>query len=82
MATFDLSTDLGVSGQLNAPILVDAVRYAERVVLESGIALGGAALSKEQTEDVIRRGYRVLAHGFDALVLKAHVREALSWGRH
>ena len=30
IAPFDLSTELGVSGQLNAPELVQAVTYAER----------------------------------------------------
>ena len=36
-------------------------------------------LTKEQTQAVVARGYRVLAHHFDVLVLKHFVREALSW---
>ena len=34
-APFDLSTDLGVSGRLDAPELLDAVTHAERVIAEA-----------------------------------------------
>ena len=81
IAKFDLSTDLGVSGQLNAPILLDAVGHVERVVREAGIPLGGAALSREQTRDLLGRGYRVLGLGFDVLMLKEQVRQAAEWCR-
>ena len=79
VAKFDLSTDLGVSGQLNAPILLGAVRHVERTVLEAGIPLGGAALSREQTRDLLGRGYRMLGQGFDVLMLKQQVRQAAEW---
>ncbi|MGE0418707.1 MAG: HpcH/HpaI aldolase/citrate lyase family protein [Acetobacteraceae bacterium] len=79
LATFDLSTDLGVSGQFDAPILIEAVQHAERVILEAGIPLGSAALSLEQACDCIRRGHRLPVHGFDVLMLRAHVREAMDW---
>ena len=38
VATFDLSTELGVSGKFDAPVLLDAVRHAERAILNAGIA--------------------------------------------
>jgi 4-hydroxy-2-oxoheptanedioate aldolase len=50
VATFDLSTELGVPGKFDAPILLDAVRRVEQAVLKAGIALGAAALTREQTE--------------------------------
>lgn len=79
IAPFDLSTELGVSGQLNAPELVQAVTYAERVILESGIPLGGAALTQEQTHALVKKGYRLLWHAFDVLLLKQFVRQAAEW---
>jgi 4-hydroxy-2-oxoheptanedioate aldolase len=79
IAPFDLSTDLGVSGRLDAPELTDAVAHAERVILEAGIPLGGAAMTREQTQAVLAKGYRVLAHHFDVLMLKQIVREAIAW---
>src|SRR5215212_5152813 len=79
IAPFDLSTDLGVSGRMDAQELVQAVSHAERVILASGIPLGGAALTEEQAHACIQKGYRLLWHGFDVLVLKQFVRQAMGW---
>jgi 4-hydroxy-2-oxoheptanedioate aldolase len=79
IAPFDLSTEMGVSGRLDAPELVQAVTHAERVILESGIALGGAALTAEQTGALVKKGYRLLWHAFDVLVLKQFVRQTADW---
>lgn len=81
VATFDLSTELGVPGKFDAPILLDAVRRVEQAVLKAGIALGAAALTREQTEGNLRRGHRILVYGFDVLVLKQHVRQAMEWAQ-
>jgi 4-hydroxy-2-oxoheptanedioate aldolase len=81
IAPFDLSTDLGVSGRLDAPELLDAIEHAERVILEANIPLGGAALSSDQTKVLLKRGYRILAHGFDVLMLKQYVRQTADWRR-
>jgi hypothetical protein len=32
-----------------------AINHAERVILEAGIPLGGAALTKEQTQALVQR---------------------------
>jgi 4-hydroxy-2-oxoheptanedioate aldolase len=79
IAPFDLSTELGVSGQLNAPELVQAVSHAERVILESDIPLGGAALTQAQTHALMKKGYRLLWHAFDVLVLKQFVQQTAEW---
>jgi 4-hydroxy-2-oxoheptanedioate aldolase len=79
IAPFDLSTELGVSGQLNAPELVAAVTHAERVIGEAGIPLGGAALTQEQTCALMEKGYRLLWHAFDVLVLEQFVRQTAQW---
>ncbi|MGY1616724.1 HpcH/HpaI aldolase/citrate lyase family protein [Geodermatophilus sp. SYSU D00691] len=79
VAPFDLSTEMGVSGQLDAPELVEAITHVERVVSEAGIPLGGAALTPEQTQALLGRGYRLLWHGFDVLVLEQFVRRTVEW---
>ena len=79
IAPFDLSTDLGVSGRLDAPELVAAINHAERVILEAGVPLGGAALTKEQTRALVEKGYRLLGHQFDVLILKQFVRQTAEW---
>jgi 2-keto-3-deoxy-L-rhamnonate aldolase RhmA len=37
IAPLDLSTQLGVSGQLDAPERVEAITYAEKVIRHAGI---------------------------------------------
>jgi 4-hydroxy-2-oxoheptanedioate aldolase len=79
LATFDLSTELGVSGKLDAPVVLEAVRHAEQAILKAGIALGAAAFTKEQAQANLRRGHRLFFYGFDVLMLKQHVRQACAW---
>lgn len=79
IAPFDLSTDMGVSGRLDAPELVQAIDHAEEVIGQAGIPLGGAALTAARTHDLMDRGYRLLWHNFDVLMLKQQVRETAGW---
>jgi 4-hydroxy-2-oxoheptanedioate aldolase len=81
IAPFDLSTDLGVSGRMDAPELREAMTEAERVILEAGIPLGGAAMTKEQTQEILTKGYRLPVHQFDVLILKQFVQQAAEWRR-
>jgi 4-hydroxy-2-oxoheptanedioate aldolase len=67
---FDLATALGVPGQLGHPDVVAAVERAEAAILASGVALGGVALSPDQANQQIERGYRMLALGFDWSLLQ------------
>ena len=60
----------------DASILLDAVKHVEQAVLKAGIALGAAALTREQAQSNLRRGHRILVYGFDVLMLKQHVRQA------
>jgi len=79
IAPFDLSTELGVHGRMDAPEMRDAVQHLERVILASGVPLGGAGMTREQTQEHRRRGYTLFAHHFDVLLLKQFVRESKSW---
>ena len=79
IAPFDLSTDLGVSGRLDAPEVVEAVPHAERVIREAGIPLGGAAWTQEATQMALKQGSRLLWHQFDVLILKQFVRQTAEW---
>ena len=57
IAPFDLSTELGVSGRLDAPEVVEAVQHAEDVILGAGIPLGGAAFTETQTQALLATGW-------------------------
>ena len=81
IGAFDLSTELGVSGRFDAPEMREAVAHLERVILDAGIPLGAAALTREQTRAILERGYRLPVHGFDVLMLGGLVRQAAEWRR-
>ena len=78
IAPFDLSTELGVSGQLDHPTMRQAVKRIEDAVLKANIPLGGVGFTKEATQALIAKGYR-LAGGFDILWLKGAVAQSRSW---
>ena len=67
---FDLATALDVPGQLGHPDVVAAVEKAEAAILASDVKLGGVALSPAQANQMIERGYRLLALGFDWSLLQ------------
>jgi 4-hydroxy-2-oxoheptanedioate aldolase len=77
IAPFDLSIDLGV--RLDAPELVEAVTHAERIILDAGVPLAGAALTREATQAAVKKSYRLLWHNFDVLILKQFVRQTAEW---
>jgi 4-hydroxy-2-oxoheptanedioate aldolase len=82
VAQFDLAVELGVPGRFDAPEFRDAFAHLERVILEAGIPLGAAALTREQTRGLLARGHRLPVHGFDVLMLAGLVRQAAEWRRH
>ena len=77
-AQFDLSTDLGISGQFDHPDFQAALAKVEKAAAKVGIPLGNVAMAPEQAAGLFARGYRVIA-GFDLLWLKAKTAETQSW---
>jgi 4-hydroxy-2-oxoheptanedioate aldolase len=81
IAQFDLATELAVSGRFDAPEFRDAFAHLEQVILAAGIPLGAAALTREQTRELLDRGHRLPVHGFDVLMLGGLVRQTAEWRR-
>src|SRR5215213_6766070 len=79
IAQFDLAVELGVPGRFDAPEFCDAFAHLERAILGAGIPLGAAALTREQTRELLGRGHRLLVHGFDVLMLGNLVRQTAEW---
>jgi 4-hydroxy-2-oxoheptanedioate aldolase len=77
-AQFDLSTSLGIHGQFDNPIFLQAVAKIEKAALAANIPLGGVTMTKQQADALFTRGYRLVA-GFDLLMLKAKTAEIQSW---
>lgn len=79
-APFDLSTDLGISGQFDHTDFIAAVTTIEEAAKRAKIPLGGIGLQKPQAEAIFKRGYRVIA-GVDILWLQHCVAQAQSWAQ-
>ena len=77
-AQFDLSTDLGISGQFDHPDFQAAIAKVEDAAKRRGIPLGNVALAPEQAAGLFAKGYRVIC-GFDLLWLKAKTAETQGW---
>ncbi|MEP2533195.1 aldolase/citrate lyase family protein [Shimia sp.] len=77
-AQFDLSTDMGISGQFDHPDFIAALARVETTAAKAGIPLGNVALAKPQADALFQRGYRVIA-GFDLIWLRQKAAEAQSW---
>jgi 4-hydroxy-2-oxoheptanedioate aldolase len=78
IALFDLTTDLGVSGQFDHPRVVGAVERLESAVKRANIPLGGAGLTEPMAKGLLAKGYRLIG-GFDVLWLKGAVAQSRSW---
>jgi len=69
IAPFDLSLSLGVAGQRDHPEVRRAVAEAERKILAGGCLLGGLALTAEEANAKIERGYRLIVLGYDTALI-------------
>jgi 4-hydroxy-2-oxoheptanedioate aldolase len=78
VAPFDLSGALGVEGQFDSPVFVDAVATVERAA-RGKLPLGGLALTREQSTALEAKGYRVLLNGLDVLMLKERTAAFETW---
>jgi len=78
LAPFDLSTELGVSGQFEHPKMLAAKKRVEDAASKSRVPLGGAAFTKEATQALIARGYRLFG-AFDILWIRNAVVQSKSW---
>jgi 4-hydroxy-2-oxoheptanedioate aldolase len=79
VAQFDLSAALGALGRFDTPEFTGAVSEIERAVASRGVPIGGAASTPQQTALLIAKGYRVLFHGFDVLMIKDQLATFRTW---
>jgi 4-hydroxy-2-oxoheptanedioate aldolase len=70
IAPLDLSTSLGVPGQRDHPKVQRAVAEAEEKILAGGCLLGGLALTSEEANAKIERGYRLIVLGYDTALIQ------------
>jgi 4-hydroxy-2-oxoheptanedioate aldolase len=73
LAPFDLSIALGVEGQFEAPVFVEAVEAVERAAAAAGVPLCGVAFDAARAAALQARGYRALLRGVDVFMLREAV---------
>ena len=78
VASFDLTTKLVVSAQLNYPTLLNAIAKIEAAAFKVGMQLVTVGLSKEYIEAAIAMGYRNIA-GLHVIWLKNAVQISIEW---
>lgn len=78
LASFDLSTTLGVSGQFTHPDFIAAVQKVEAAANAANIPLGGVAFDEDTAKSMFERGYRLIS-GFDILWLRAAAGQVANW---
>ena len=61
----DLATSINKRGQMDDSELLELIARAEAGILKSGVPIGGVARTPEQANQMIDRGYLLLALGFD-----------------
>lgn len=79
LAPFDLSVELGCPGQFDSPEFLKALEQFERATMAAKIAKVAVALTEEQVQLAIARGYASVMLGFDVLMLKNAAAAAIRW---
>jgi len=74
---YDLSCSLGVSGQLEHPLVEKACQRVIQAVKKSGLALGIHVVSPsiEEVRQRQQEGYNFIAYSTDAIILDRHCRD-------
>jgi len=75
---FDLSASLGIPGEFENPVFVDAVDRVLAAGKASGKPVGMVCSSVEEGADLLRRGFRLLAYQIDVVLYQDSVRAGIN----
>jgi 4-hydroxy-2-oxoheptanedioate aldolase len=82
LARFDLSVELGCPNQFDNPIFLKAVEQFERATTAAKVPRSTMALTEQEVQSAISRGYSGVMLGFDVLMLKDAATTAIGWAGH
>lgn len=74
----DLATSMGLRGQGDHPEVIAAIKALEGPILSSPVILGGVARTPAEANQMIARGYRAIAVGFDWSLLQGGIAAAIA----
>jgi 2-keto-3-deoxy-L-rhamnonate aldolase RhmA len=75
---FDLTSSLGIAGQLDHPVYIEAVGKISRAAAAHGKFAGYMAADKAFASHYWAEGYRMLAYGLDHLLLMSALSDGLA----
>jgi 2-keto-3-deoxy-L-rhamnonate aldolase RhmA len=81
LAPLDLSVELGCPGQFDDPIFLKAVEQFERATTAAKVPRSTLAMTEQQVQSAVARGYSSVGLGFDILMLKSAATTAIGWAR-
>lgn len=73
----DLATSMGLKGRSDHEDVTAAIRKLEDPIRNSPVILGGAAKNPAEAREMIARGYRAIAIGFDWWLLQRGIESAI-----
>jgi len=77
LAPFDLSQSLGVPGQFDSPVYLDALDRLEKATEQAGAIMGTLVLDADTAKAKLDRGYRFLMLGLDIALLEGAAKDIL-----
>lgn len=77
LAPFDLSQSLGVPGQFDNPVYLEALDRLEKATEQAGAIMGTLVLDADMAKAKLDRGYRFLMLSLDVALLDSAAREIL-----
>ncbi len=78
LAPFDLSQSLGVPGQFDSPVYLDALARLEAASDQAGVIMGTLVLDADTAKAKLDRGYRFLMLSLDVALLDGAARDLLA----
>jgi 2-keto-3-deoxy-L-rhamnonate aldolase RhmA len=73
---FDLSQSLGITGQIDHPLLIETIKYVFDKIISKGIPIGMHGVNEEFIKYWRNRGASLFTYGMDNAFLKNSVRSA------
>lgn len=74
---YDLSASYGKMGELDDPLVVDAIQHVTEVCLKAKMPLGIFGLKPEAVDPYIKKGFQLIVAGVDTLLLAESAKQLL-----
>jgi 2-dehydro-3-deoxyglucarate aldolase len=78
LGPYDLAASLGRMGQVDDPLVVDAIQHVTETCLAAGIPLGYFGVTAEAVRPYMERGYTLIVAGVDTLFLGSAAKRLLA----